>query len=67
MIKNLDMGRDPPVFEKIELSSWSFTCAICDVLIGTCFDFVYNDDFAVKDKRVEECTLVCGKCRDEYQ
>ncbi len=61
MIKKIS---DEIEFQKIKLDSWSFTCAVCDVLIGTCFDFGYNEDYAVDKNRVKESTIICGRCRE---
>ena len=54
---------DPILFEKIELDSWSFTCDTCGVLVGTCFDFGFNDDHAVAEKKVKQSVIYCGHCK----
>lgn len=60
MIKKI---ADEIEFKKIKLDSWSFKCDKCGVLIGTCFDFKYNDDWAIESKSVKNTAITCGKCR----
>lgn len=46
-----------------EFDNQSFKCDKCGVLIGTCMDFHFNDDYAVAEWKVEEMGMVCGRCR----
>lgn len=60
MIKKLG---EEITYKEISLDDWSFLCDKCGVLIGTCFDFGYNDDYAVAEKKVDLSVIICGKCR----
>ena len=57
------LGDKPVLFEKIELDSFSFKCDNCGVLIATCFDWGFNEDYAVAKQRVKEMVMYCGKCK----
>jgi ribosomal protein S27AE len=56
---------DPITYTKIELDSFSFTCDKCGVLMATCMDWAFNDDYQIKEHMVEDMKMYCGRCNEE--